>query len=318
MNTTTNVKMSFSTMPWEIDHLLLTYNRIRNSLTHINSNVKIHINSVLNLSNFVIDWEKSTLPKEYFIDKFNAMEYYFKDLCSIESYIYTGNAMYGCLDIQRESYQENIDYYINICSDMNFNEHFITHIIEAAKQLTNKYFVISPQIYKCWDSSWDILVNKKFMSVPYEKCFDRNSNEIIKLTDDVIIRKLRGFKFAGWAELYNKAFYEKLVPVLDSWHGYGPWDLYAMSICFFAQNANIDVVQYVLENQIVWSYDSGTLKNENEHGGSGKLRTVYDNYVTKKMNKQDQRSSTNIDFNLSQLLDNWVKYYNENLCEDTK
>ena len=61
-------------MPWEIDYVLLTFSQLKKSLYYIPPNVNITIDSVLNLSSNIIDWEKSKLPKEYFIENGDTLD----------------------------------------------------------------------------------------------------------------------------------------------------------------------------------------------------------------------------------------------------
>jgi hypothetical protein len=302
------IKITIHIMPWEIDHAQIIFDRIRNSLTYTNKDDVIYVHACLNLSDSVIDWEKSTLPKNYFIDRYKAMEYYFRDLCNTQFDIFSKNEVWGHLDFQRNVHQQNIDYYISICPDIIFNEYLIWHMIETAKQVSNKYFVITPQIYKSWDKTWDVIVNDKFKNVVYDDCLSKNSNEITSLTEDIFIEELANtFKFSGWMDLYNKAFYEKLVPVLPEWHGYGSWDLYAMNICCNAVNIGVDVRQYIIKNQVIWFYDTGELRNEIEYGGAGKLKTVYQKYICKKLNRSIQRVP--FDTNLVDYCKKWIYYY---------
>ena len=307
----TMVKLLLHAMPWEIDHQHIVFHKLRESLYHIDRDIHIHIDACLNLSSAIIDWNKSTLPQDYFIERFEAMEFYFKELCSTNFYIYNGDGIYGHLNVIKESYTPETDYYIGICPDMDFNEYLISHLIEAAKQITNKYFVITPQIYKCWDNSWDVLVNERYLNIPNERCLSVNSCEIVSLKDYVSIEHIHGFKFAGWMDIYNKAFYEKLAPVLPEWNGYGPLDLYAMKVAELAKSMGVDVQQYILKNQIVWSYDAGGLKHETEYGGNGKLKTVYDNFIIKKLDRKEQRAP--IDFKMDKYLQQWITYYNKEL-----
>ena len=294
-------------MPWEIDHAHVVFVKLRSAMLNIDKDSVPCIQACLNLSDSIINWNESKLPKEYFVDRYTAIKHYFQNLCETKFSIYNGSGVYGHLDLQRESMQDNIDCYITMCPDMDFNEYLISHFIESAKLVNNKYFVITPQIFKCWDSSWDDLVNERFKSLPYEKCLSKNSDEIVKLQEDVKISKLGYFKFAGWLDLYSKDFYEKLVPVLPEWHGYGPWDLYAMNVCNLARRFGEDVQQYVLENQVIWFHDSGELRNENEYGGTGKLKIIYNSYVKKNINRQSQRMKFDLD--MSKLINNWHKYY---------
>ena len=54
-------------MPWEIDYALLTFTQLKKSKYHLPNNVNITIDSVLNLSSYLIDWDESQLPKDVFI-----------------------------------------------------------------------------------------------------------------------------------------------------------------------------------------------------------------------------------------------------------
>ena len=139
INGNIKVKLLMHILPWEIDHQMIVFHKLRESLYNINRDVLIHIDVCLNLSNAIIDWDKCKLPKEYFIERFKAMEYYFKELCSTNFYIYKGDGIYGHLNVIKEAYDKDTDYYIGICPDIDFNEYLIGHMIEAAQQIKNEY-----------------------------------------------------------------------------------------------------------------------------------------------------------------------------------
>ena len=60
-------------MPWEIDYALLSYTQLKKSKYYLPEDVNITVEPVLNLSSYIIDWDNSKLPKEYFIEKFNTI-----------------------------------------------------------------------------------------------------------------------------------------------------------------------------------------------------------------------------------------------------
>jgi hypothetical protein len=308
-----NIKILLHIMPGEIDQVYLTIDTLKKSIYYIDPNDKIYIDTALNLSDSIIDWEKSSLPKEYFIKKYKILDNILKEKFIHKSFIFEGEGIYGYFNLQKNSIQPEIDYYIGICPDINFNEHLLYYLIESAKQINNEYFVLTPQIFKSWDSSWDILVNKKFQNIPYEKCIDVDIHEIryqcLDL-DNPNIKPIDKFKFAGWFDLYNKNFYEKLVPVLNEWNGYGPWDLYSMNVCDIAKQYRVDVQQYVLENQVIWFNDVGCLRNFEDYGGDGQLKMLYKNFLPLKLGRQEQRLY--IDKNLNKYLTDWIKYAQEN------
>jgi len=74
-----NIKILYHLMPWEIDYALLTFTQLKKSKYHLPDDVNITIDSVLNLSSYVIDWNQSKLPKEFFIEKYNQLSILLKD-----------------------------------------------------------------------------------------------------------------------------------------------------------------------------------------------------------------------------------------------
>ena len=304
-----NIKIMFHIMPWDIDCALLIFDKLKQSSYFIDSEDKIYIDSFLNLCHDIIDWDNSTFPKEYFITKYQALDDLIKDVFIHKPFIYDKEGIYGHLDSQKTIIEPHIDYYIGMCPDVDFQEHLLYYLIESAKQIKNEYFVLTPQIFKSWDSSWDVLVNDKFMSVPYDQCYNvdihKIRHECLNL-DDPTLKSSPVFKFAGWLDLYNKNFYEKLIPTLDEWKGYGPWDLYAMNVCNIAKSKGVDVEQYILENQVIWFKDVGCWQNEKEHAGHGKIRLIYEDFLSIKIGRQKQRSY--IDTNLIHYLNQWIEY----------
>lgn len=296
-------------MPWEIDHTLLIADKLKQSIQYIDPSDKIYIDSALNLSSSIIDWNKSKLPREYFTKRYESICRYFDTDFIHNPFIYKGNEVYGHLDLQRNSVEEHIDAYICICPDISFSKHLLYYLIEAAKNIPNKNYIITPQIYKCWDNSFDGVVNEQFLNIPNEQCLSANIQEIEHKMEGLnpSIQSLPYFKYCGWFDLYSKSYMEDFVPILPEWSGYGPWDLYSTTIASqFKQQ--FDVQQYVLQNQLMWFYDVGDLKNKDEYGGEGALKTVYNDLIVKKLDRKSQR--VDIESNLSQLVQKW---YNEHV-----
>ena len=50
-----NIKITYHIMPWEIDYALLTFTQLKKSKYYIPNDVNITIDSVLNLSSFLIN-----------------------------------------------------------------------------------------------------------------------------------------------------------------------------------------------------------------------------------------------------------------------
>jgi hypothetical protein len=251
-------------MPYEIDYALLSYAQLKKSRYHIPDDVEIEIDTVMNCSNYLIDWDKTRLPKEFFTQKFNDLEILLKDY-KVNSKIYEGDECYGLLDMQRDSYCD-ADYYINITPDMYFSEHLLALMIESTKVIKNKYYVVTPEIHKMWDHTWDEITNQRYMDVPYAEW---NSTDVYDIrhhmkTDDAEVRlePTQRSKWAWWLDLYNKAFYEDFAPVQDDWFGYGPWDWWSLMLTEHAKEKGVDFQEYILRGQTIFEYPIGSLKGK--------------------------------------------------------
>ena len=291
-----NIKILQHLMPWEIDYTLLSFTQLKRSKYYLPENVNITIDSVLNLSSHLINWEESKLPKEYFIEKYNTLSLLLKDY-NHNPKIYDDNELYGHLDFQRESMSPEIDYYIHICADMYFSEHLLSYLVQAAQSIPNKYFVLTPQICRMWDESWEILTHPQFAVGPHygwEKTTDifDVDNYLHTTQDEIKITPINQLKWAGWVELYSKDFYEDLVRVPDEWHGYGAWDYYGIIISNYAKHKGLDFQQYRLDGQIIFEYSIGPLRTDEVHG----FANYYKNFLIRRdVSEQREEFNKNLD-----------------------
>lgn len=243
-------------MPWELDHAMILYNQLSKSFFYFNKEDKIILESCLNVSDYIINWEESSISKEFFIKKYKTLKCLLpKEFKYNEKINNQSDKLYGHLDFERESISHEVDFYMNLCPDMIFDEHTIPYMIEGAKQIKNKYFVITPQIPKLWDSSWDSLVNPIYNNTPYEEWNQQDMFNIINnqnnSTQEISLQPIQMSKYAGWFDLYSKSYCEELVPIWDEWKGKGGWDLYSMAVSnIFKQNGG-DFQQYVLEGKTI-------------------------------------------------------------------
>ena len=249
-----NIKIRLHLMPWELDSALLTYSQLAKSFYHFDREDNIVFESCLNLSSYMINWEESKISKEFFIEKYKNLGLVFPDGFKYNPRIYDGDQLYGHLNLEREALSPEFDAYMSMCPDMIFSEYLISYMIEGAKQIKNKYFVITPQIPKMWDFSWDVLVNPTYKDVPYgdrPNSFDVMNNQTIS-TQEVSLQSIDCFKYAGWLDLYSKSYVEDLAPIWDEWKGKGGWDTYSMSVSNVFKQIGGDVQQYVLEGQTIY------------------------------------------------------------------
>jgi hypothetical protein len=264
-----NIKILIHVMPWDIDYALLMFTQLKKSKYYLPKDVNIILDIELNLTSYLYNWEESKLSKDYFIDKFNTLLLLLGDY-KVNTFIYEGNELYGHFDHQKKFISPDTDYYMGICPDVYFSEYALTYLIESAKQITNKYFVITPQVHKVGDDDWDRIVDPKYLDVPYSDylkvdIFDIRYNNKID-NQERYLEPLHKSKFAGWFDLYSKSFYEELCPVQKEWNGYGPWDYYSIVITDYCKSKGVDIQQYVLRGETIWMYPSGPLL---ENGANG-------------------------------------------------
>jgi hypothetical protein len=257
-----NIKLAIHVMPWDIDYALLMFTQLKKSQYHLPEDVKITIDAELNLSSYIINWKESKLPKEYFIEKYNTL-LLLLDGYHVVTNVYDGDELYGHLDQQRRIVSPEVDYYMNICPDVYFSEYTLAYLIESAKHIEDKYFIINPQHRKLTDDTWNPTTDPSYVNTPFEKCndisiFDIRNNTKTK-QPEVYLTPVEKIKFAGWCDLYSKAFYEDLVPIHNDWHGYGPWDLYCMLIMNFAGQLGVKSQQYLLRGLTIGDYWTGPL-----------------------------------------------------------
>jgi len=296
-----NIKIKIHYMPWEVDYALLQFTQLKKSFTFLNPEDKIYIDVALNLSSHIINWDKSKLPKEFFINKFNSL-LTMLDGVIVKPTIYEGNELWGHLDLERNQIESHIDYYIGICPDMWFHHHLLYYMIEGAKQAEGKYFLITPETYKLWDWTWDELVNEKYKDIPYEDWDKLDPLEIqsyMNESKEPYIQMANHFKYAGWFDLYSKAFVEELLPIPDEWKGYGPWDYYGMLILdMLYKKGRGTGNQYILKNQIIFE------QHPDKNNKNNFINYYKDMLVLNEI--EDQRK--NIDSKFPYYIDNWIEY----------
>lgn len=239
-------------LPHEIDWFEWQSKQLKIGSYYINKNDKITFDVVLNLN--LVDWNISKIPKEFFITKFNQIKQLY-DWCDVIFEIDEEQKCMGCGDKRKQSIQSSTaDNIVYLDSDIIFKPETLFYLIEGAKNVNNKYYIISPQITRLWDSSWDLLVNNNYMSVPplSENYANRDPFRIlIEPYGDTLIKSINSFKLGGgWFNLFSTNLL-KLTDIPDSLNPYGPDDTYVMYCCDILKNNKYDVQQYVLHNLVV-------------------------------------------------------------------
>ena len=183
--------ISIFALPHEIDNLQTTLYNLRRNYA-VMSGHEFGFDITLCLSDTLTNWEFS-LPKSYFEDKFNQMTEKLCDWAIPQSIkIEYGDEILGCVSQRRHSlkYLDKYDFTLWLDNDMFFNDYLLSYIGIAADTLYQsgvEYYVLTPQITRQWDTSWDAIVNKHLL--------DRQLND--NLTADVFDLGLTQFGDVG-------------------------------------------------------------------------------------------------------------------------
>lgn len=231
--------------PWEIDDFERQIDQLIKSNYILESPRNIILDVTLNLN--IVNWSNSKLPREYFLEKFKCLETRAGIYFSVE--FDTDEMIQGCTDKRRsiKNYNKKQDYIIWLDSDVYFSIYTLYGMVKATESIQTECYILSPQLIKYWDASWDCLVAERFMNESYNHrdYFDMYSLDSIH-GDQIEIKQNNMIKFGGgWFNLFTTSVFEK-IPIPDEIGPYGPDDTY-ISYCGMKSN----IPQYIISGIIV-------------------------------------------------------------------
>ena len=199
------IVISIFCLPYEIDELENTLNQLRRAQYYSPKGIDWNLDVTLCTSNQMVDWNKSSINKKYFEDKFLKLSHH-TDWC-IKTF-QTSDTILGCVSQRRFSLKKHkdADFFIWLDTDIIFEERTLSYVVNAIKSTKDKYplSVITPEIVKVWDNTWDCIVNEKFLDKPlnYQKTNDPYQDSGIKGDISIVgvhnkFQNQPRFKFAG-------------------------------------------------------------------------------------------------------------------------
>jgi hypothetical protein len=238
-------------LPQEIDWFEWQIKQLKQGSYYLESNDKVIIDVTLNLN--LVDWSRSQLPKQFFIDKFLQIEK-LCDWCKPQFIVDEENKCLGCNDKRREAIRSTeADNILYLDCDLLFQPKLFKYIIDSAKMISIPYYIISPQIIKLWDNSWDCLVNPQYINcLSSQELFYLDPYFLTHQKEENIFHKpINQFKFGGgWFNLISTKLL-KLTDIPDSLGSYGVDDTYVMICCDIIKQKGYNIQQYVLEKTLV-------------------------------------------------------------------
>ena len=239
-------------MPYEIDWFEWQAKQLKISSHYLESDDNITMDVTLNL-NFV-DWENSKIPREFFIEKFNQCIDTCFDWCNVIKDVNIDKTCMGCADKRRTSIRtyKDVDAFIYLDADLIFSTLTLKLLLDSAKVVNNEYYIISPQIPKLWDDSWNVLMNSSYSDFPWD-----NKTFIDPYTVTTIVygaptlKPIANFKLGGgWFNLISTNLL-RLIDLPDSVGSYGPDDTFLMYGAQILKQSGYDVQQLIVENLVV-------------------------------------------------------------------
>ena len=238
-------------LPQEIDWFEWQIKQLKQGSYYLEEDDNVIMDVTLNLN--LINWEQSKLPKQFFIDKFNQIEK-LCDWCETQFIIDEENKCLGCDDKRREAIRTTTsDNILYLDSDLIFKPELLKYMMDSAKVIPNEYYLISPQIMKLWDGSWDCLVHQDYLDLQPSQEY-KNTDPYLVISSQapkISVKPINQFKFGGgWFNLLSTKLL-KLTDMPDSFGPYGVDDTYVMLCCGVMKQKEYNVQQYVLEGMIV-------------------------------------------------------------------
>jgi len=249
-------------LPMELLDLKEISERLLKSFRYIEDDSRWKLHAILGTSEEIIDWESSRLTEEWAIEEFNkiAEDWTEEDIFEVRKDVL------GCSDARRVTIDEHpdADYFIWLDPDIIFDELTLFYIdkgIDIGEGFTDEPFIITPEIVRIWDSTWDCLVNERFLDKPldYQKTnnayVDTVFNPDFPPTLEEVHNNVSGlprFKFAGgWFNCYSAKILRNIgIPkTLGPYGVEDTWLMHAMEKLVVQQRESYK--QFKLKNIIV-------------------------------------------------------------------
>jgi hypothetical protein len=254
------IVISIFALPYEIDELENTLNQLRKASYYLNKKDEWVVDVTLCLADDMVNWNQSSLPKQFFIDKMFKLSSQ-TDWCS--KYFKITDDIKGCVSQRKSTLVEHddADYYIWLDTDIIFDERTLAYFETTLPLVSEKtnYSIITPEIVKIWDTTWDCLVNENYIDKPlnYHKTNDPYSDSGIK--GDIGLESISNsfpnqprFKFAGgWFTCLSGDLLRR-IGIPESFSHYGYEDTFIMWASEkLMKTTELNIQQYKIKNLIV-------------------------------------------------------------------
>jgi hypothetical protein len=245
--------------PTDIEDLEKSLNRLDIGKDYLTKEQcdNIKFNVVMCVSDEIIDWGKSGVTKEECTEKFLGL----KPLTDWAGKVIfeTTTTINGCTSMRRLASYSDSNYYLWLDTDIIFDPQTLAHSINSIDVIEYAgftKFVSIPEIVRQWDSTWDCLVNERFINKPIGYQSTNNPHIDATIYGDPHLEEVHNnvhhqpyMKFGGgWFALISKELM-KVIPFPENYGHYGLDDTYLMWGANILQDPTIK--QFKLKNTVV-------------------------------------------------------------------
>jgi hypothetical protein len=248
--------ISIHISPYEIDNYQLFIHQLRRNLNFTDS--KIVFNPCLNLSKYFYNWDESILSSQFFIDKFNQLNDIVSEKVTLDPIINFDDQILGALSYKRSfinKYKDQVDAFIWFDSDMIFPDSTLFYLISSFESANHSNCIITPQITRLWDNTWDPIVNSNYLSIPasHENYFNFDGYNLYSDSEEKsVLENTTYTKFAsGWCNLISSGIFKNYISFTDNLGHYGIDDTFIMFALDMYKQKGHDIKQFIVENLIV-------------------------------------------------------------------
>tara|TARA_Y100001933_G_scaffold263920_1_gene327377 strand:- start:1814 stop:2674 length:861 start_codon:yes stop_codon:yes gene_type:complete len=244
--------ISIHIFPHEIKRFQGIVETFENSIKYLDDTSDILLDVSLNTNPTLIDWKSET--HDNIVNSFKGVcsKISVKSNCNIHN-----NEMFLGVNEHRRITIKNSndsDTIIFLDSDLHFDETLLANQLNAVEHVKhiNEYYIITPQIIKLWDNTWDCIVNHNFLKKSHDYYKTANAHEIANTNyGPVGLKPNDTFKWGGgWFNAIS-ANLLKYIGIPKSFVGYGPDDTFVMECCKIMKTHNKNIQQYILTNMVV-------------------------------------------------------------------
>ncbi len=241
----------------DIDYIERTLLLLKQSSLNVDrSKFYFLLDVTIPISDYWADWEKSSIPKELFEDKFKNLQKY-ADWFDETSFKIEHDSKGALKNSINNMYKYDVDAIIYLDADILFNPYCLQLVAESYMGVKQHYpkCIITPELVKLWDNSWDVLVNENFKDKSNDPFYVYQQDPLLdssQIYGDVSLEPLQNngkniFKFGGgWFTLFSKELLDEMALPQDM-EGFGEIDTMMMNYLSYHPTA----IQFKIKNLVV-------------------------------------------------------------------